>query len=63
MTDATAFEAFVRKHQDMVFGIAVRLLGDESEAQDVSQTVFLKAFPAVRPPGRKTPRPEGGSEP
>ncbi len=44
MTDATAFEAFVRKHQDMVFGIAVRLLGDESEAQDVSQTVFLKAF-------------------
>ena len=44
MTDATAFEAFVRKHQDMVFGIAVRLLGDESEAQDMSQTVFLKAF-------------------
>ena len=44
MTGATAFEAFVRKHQDMVFGIAVRLLGDESEAQDVSQTVFLKAF-------------------
>ena len=44
MTDATAFEAFVRKYQDMVFGIAVRLLGDESEAQDMSQTVFLKAF-------------------
>ena len=44
MTGATAFEAFVRKYQDMVFGIAVRLLGDESEAQDVSQTVFLKAF-------------------
>ena len=44
MTDATAFEAFVRKYQDMVFGIAVRLLGDENEAQDMSQTVFLKAF-------------------
>ena len=44
MTGATAFEAFVRTYQDMVFGIAVRLLGDESEAQDVSQTVFLKAF-------------------
>ncbi len=28
----------------MVFGIAVRLLGDPSEAQDVSQTVFLRAF-------------------
>lgn len=44
MTGATAFEAFVRKYQDMVFGTAVRLLGNESEAQDVSQTVFLKAF-------------------
>ena len=44
MTGATAFEAFVRKYQDMVFGTAVRLLGDESEAEDVSQTVFLKAF-------------------
>ena len=28
----------------MVFGIAVRLLGDASEAEDVSQTVFLRAF-------------------
>lgn len=44
MTGATSFEAFVRRYQDMVFGIAVRLLGDESEAQDVAQTVFLKAF-------------------
>ncbi len=44
MTGATAFEAFVRKYQDMVFGTAVRLLADESEAEDVSQTVFLKAF-------------------
>ena len=44
MNDATAFEVFVRTYQDMVFGIAVRLLGDESEAEDVSQTVFLKAF-------------------
>lgn len=28
----------------MVFGTAVRLLGDPSEAEDVSQTVFLRAF-------------------
>ena len=34
MTGASAFEAFVRKYQDMVFGTAVRLLGDESEAED-----------------------------
>ena len=44
MTDADRFEAFVRKYQDMVFGTAVRLLGDPTEAENVSQTVFLKAF-------------------
>ena len=44
MADNSAFEAFVYEHQNRVFGIAVRLLGDETEAEDVSQTVFLKAF-------------------
>ena len=43
MTDAT-FEAFVRTHQHMVFATAVRLLGNPAEAEDVAQTVFLKAF-------------------
>ena len=44
MTDADQFEAFVRRYQDQVFGIAVRLLDDPSEAEDVAQTVFLRAF-------------------
>jgi RNA polymerase sigma-70 factor (ECF subfamily) len=44
MTDADRFEAFVRAHQDMVFATAVRLLGHAAEAEDVAQTVFLKAF-------------------
>ena len=44
MTNPDEFEAFVRAHQDMVFATAVRLLGREAEAQDVAQTVFLKAF-------------------
>jgi RNA polymerase sigma-70 factor (ECF subfamily) len=38
------FEAFVRRHQDMVFATAVRLLGNPSDAEDVAQTVFLRAF-------------------
>jgi RNA polymerase sigma-70 factor (ECF subfamily) len=44
MTAPDEFEAFVRAHQDMVFATAVRLLGREAEAEDVAQTVFLKAF-------------------
>jgi RNA polymerase sigma-70 factor (ECF subfamily) len=44
MTDADLFEAFVRRYQDMVFAIAVRLLGNQTEAEDVAQTVFLRAF-------------------
>jgi RNA polymerase sigma-70 factor (ECF subfamily) len=43
-TAADRFEAFVREYQDMVFATAVRLLGDGSEAEDVAQTVFLRAF-------------------
>ena len=44
MTDARAFEAFLLEYQDMVFATAVRLLGNPMEAEDVAQTVFLKAF-------------------
>lgn len=44
MTDAEPFEAFVRRYQDMVFGTAVRLLGNETDAEDAAQTVFLRAF-------------------
>ena len=44
MTDVERFEAFVRTHQDMVFATAVRLLGNPAEAEDVAQSVFLKAF-------------------
>jgi RNA polymerase sigma-70 factor (ECF subfamily) len=44
MTDAHPFEAFVRRFQDMVFATAVRLLGNPTDAEDVAQTVFLRAF-------------------
>lgn len=33
----------MRAYQDMVFGTAIRLLGDFAEAQDIAQEVFLKA--------------------
>lgn len=44
MTDPGTFEAFVREFQDLVYGTALRLLGQPAEAEDVAQTVFLKAF-------------------
>jgi RNA polymerase sigma-70 factor (ECF subfamily) len=44
MTDAGKFEAFVRRYQDMVFATAVRLLGNPADAEDIAQTVFLRAF-------------------
>ncbi len=44
VTDADRFEAFVREYQHMVFATAVRLLGNPAEAEDVSQTVFLRAY-------------------
>jgi RNA polymerase sigma-70 factor (ECF subfamily) len=44
MTDVRAFEAFLLEFQDMVYATAVRLLGNPTEAEDVAQTVFLKAF-------------------
>lgn len=42
--DAGLFEAFVREYQDMVFAVAVRLLGQPADAEDVAQTVFLRAY-------------------
>lgn len=44
MTDTEHFEAFMRAYQNMVFTTAIRLLGNEAEAEDVSQEVFLKAY-------------------
>jgi RNA polymerase sigma-70 factor, ECF subfamily len=44
MNGAERFEAFVRKYQGMVYAGAVRLLGNRTDAEDVAQSVFLKAF-------------------
>lgn len=38
------FTTFMRNYQDMVFSTAVRLVGNEAQAEDISQEVFLKAY-------------------
>lgn len=42
--DADAFEALVRRYQGWVFTLALRMVGNRAEAEDVAQDVFLKAF-------------------
>ncbi len=44
MTLEDRFEVFLLEFQDMVYATALRLLGTPAEAEDVAQTVFLKAF-------------------
>lgn len=44
MTSTHGFEDFVRSYQNMVYSTAVRILGNETDAQDISQEVFLRAY-------------------
>jgi RNA polymerase sigma-70 factor (ECF subfamily) len=45
--DRAAFEALVVAHQHRVYGVALRMLGDATEAQDAAQDVFLRAHRAL----------------
>jgi RNA polymerase sigma-70 factor (ECF subfamily) len=45
--DPDAFARLVAQHESMVFGLAVRLLGDAEEAKDVAQDVFLQVYRAL----------------
>src|SRR5579863_9620098 len=45
--DAAAWEDLVRAHTRRVYGICYRFTGRESEAQDLTQDVFLRVFRAL----------------
>lgn len=42
--DAAAFEALYDEHHRLVYGVAMRMLGDVASAEDVTQAVFLKIW-------------------
>ena len=45
--EASAFEELVTTYQHRVFGVALRMLGNAAEAQDVAQEAFLRAHRAL----------------
>jgi RNA polymerase sigma-70 factor (ECF subfamily) len=45
--DPRAFEALVMAYQHRVFGIALRMMRDPVEAEDVAQEVFLRAHRGI----------------
>ena len=38
MTELEQFEVFMKNYQDMVYGTAMRMLGNQTDAQDIAQT-------------------------
>ncbi|MDQ1437515.1 MAG: hypothetical protein QOK43_1144 [Acidimicrobiaceae bacterium] len=42
-----SFEAFVRSHQDAVYSAALRLTLSRTDAEDVAQDVFVRAYKAL----------------
>src|SRR5213593_5180390 len=44
----TGFPALVEAHQDRLYTIALRLLGDRRDAEEVAQDALVRAFRAMR---------------
>jgi len=51
-----SFEALVRAHQDRVYGVCLRLLGNPADAEEIAQDTFVRAYRALGtyPPDRIT---------
>lgn len=46
--DVNAFTSLVRRHQNWVFTIALRITGNREDAEEIAQDVFLKAYRSLK---------------
>lgn len=46
--DAVAFEELVERHQRLVVGTVARMLGNNSEVEDIAQQVFVRVWRSAR---------------
>lgn len=46
--DLTAFDEIVERYQHKIYGYVKRLVGNETDAEDITQEVFLKALSSLR---------------
>jgi RNA polymerase sigma-70 factor, ECF subfamily len=44
MAEEEEFEMFIRSYQNMVFSVSARILGNLTDAEDITQEVFIKAY-------------------
>ena len=45
--DTEAFEALVLEHQNKVYSLALRMVGNEEDARDMAQEAFIRAFKSL----------------
>ncbi len=46
--DLSAFDQIVERYQHKIYGYVKRLVGNETDAEDITQEVFLKALTSLR---------------
>ena len=51
--DAVSFETLFYRHYDRVYGLLFRLVGNRTEAEDLTQEVFVKLYYQHFPSGRE----------
>ena len=44
MAEEEEFEMLIRSYQNMVFSVSARIVGNLTDAEDITQEVFIKAY-------------------